>query len=133
MLGLALCRACPLTAHASRFDATENDIPASAGFRVQGFPTIKFKPAGAKEWIEYDGSFLLDSRSRRWSDSIAGDRSLDSLIEFVESNSKKGVKAAAAKPGEQDHLLAEPADEDEEEDDDDDEGSDGGEVGHDEL
>lgn len=24
----------------AKFDATENDIPASAGFKVQGFPTI---------------------------------------------------------------------------------------------
>lgn len=50
-------------------DATENDIPPQAGFRVSGFPTIKFRAAGTAEWIDY-----------------AGDRSLESLIEFVEEN-----------------------------------------------
>jgi protein disulfide-isomerase A1 len=52
-------------------DATENDIPPQAPFRVQGFPTLKFKPAGSSEFIDY-----------------AGDRSLDSLIEFVEANKR---------------------------------------------
>lgn len=52
-------------------DATENDIPPQAPFRVQGFPTLKFKPAGVNEYIDYNG-----------------DRSLESLIEFVELNRK---------------------------------------------
>jgi protein disulfide-isomerase A1 len=50
-------------------DATENDIPPQAPFRVQGFPTLKFKPAGTSDYIDYNG-----------------DRSLESLIEFVELN-----------------------------------------------
>jgi protein disulfide-isomerase A1 len=50
-------------------DATENDIPAQAGFRVSGFPTIKFRAAGTDEWVDYNG-----------------DRSLESLVEFVEEN-----------------------------------------------
>lgn len=50
-------------------DATENDIPPQAPFRVQGFPTLKFKPAGVNEFVDYNG-----------------DRSLESLIEFVELN-----------------------------------------------
>jgi protein disulfide-isomerase A1 len=33
----------------------QNDIPASAGFKVQGFPTIKFKPAGSAAWLDYEG------------------------------------------------------------------------------
>lgn len=50
-------------------DATENDIPPSAPFRVSGFPTLKFKPAGSREFVDYEG-----------------DRSLESLIEFVENH-----------------------------------------------
>lgn len=52
-------------------DATLNDIPPSAPFKVQGFPTLKFKPAGSLDFIDY-----------------TGDRSLESLIEFVEINKK---------------------------------------------
>ena len=52
-------------------DATENDVPPSAPFRVSGFPTIKFKPAGSREFMDYEG-----------------DRSLESLIEFVEKQAK---------------------------------------------
>ncbi|KAF8529165.1 protein disulfide isomerase [Hysterangium stoloniferum] len=55
----------------AKMDATENDIPPSAPFRVAGFPTLKFKPAGGSEFIDYDG-----------------DRTLESLIEFVEKNAK---------------------------------------------
>jgi protein disulfide-isomerase A1 len=50
-------------------DATENDIPPQAPFRVQGFPTLKFRPAGSSEFVDYNG-----------------DRSLESLIEFIEAN-----------------------------------------------
>jgi protein disulfide-isomerase A1 len=52
-------------------DATLNDIPPSAPFKVQGFPTLKFKPAGSLDFIDYNG-----------------DRSLESLIEFVETNKR---------------------------------------------
>lgn len=52
-------------------DATTNDIPPSAGFQVSGFPTIKFKPAGTRAFIDYEG-----------------DRSLESLIEFVTEHAK---------------------------------------------
>lgn len=55
-------------------DATENDIPPSAPFEVAGFPTIKFKRAGTREFIDY-----------------AGDRSLEALIEFVKSESNNPV------------------------------------------
>lgn len=60
----------------AKFDATENDVPASAGFKVSGFPTIKFKAAGSKEWISYEG-----------------DRSLDSLVEFLEANATNDISA----------------------------------------
>ena len=52
-------------------DATENDIPPQAPFRVQGFPTLKFRPAGTSEFLEY-----------------SGDRSLESLLEYVEVHRK---------------------------------------------
>jgi protein disulfide-isomerase A1 len=55
-------------------DATENDLPASVPFHIQGFPTIKFKPAGSREFITYEG-----------------DRSLENLISFVEGNAKNDV------------------------------------------
>ena len=50
-------------------DATENDLPPSVPFQVSGFPTLKFKKAGSRDFVDYNG-----------------DRSLESLIEFVEEN-----------------------------------------------
>ena len=50
-------------------DATENDLPPSAPFSISGFPTIKFKKAGTRDFVDYDG-----------------DRTLESLIAFVEEN-----------------------------------------------
>ena len=58
-------------------DATENDIPAQAPFTVAGFPTLKFRPAGVSEFIDYNG-----------------DRSLESLIEFIEVNRKSSASAS---------------------------------------
>ena len=52
-------------------EATENDIPPSAGFSVSGFPTIKFKKAGTRDFIDYNG-----------------DRSLENFIAFVHENAK---------------------------------------------
>lgn len=49
-------------------------MPPSAGFRVAGFPTIKFKAAGSSEWVSYEG-----------------DRSLDSLVEFLEANATNDI------------------------------------------
>lgn len=66
-------------------DATLNDIPPSAPFKVQGFPTLKFKPAGSLEFIDYNG-----------------DRSLESLIEFVETNKKSESGDAAGDEYEED-------------------------------
>jgi protein disulfide-isomerase A1 len=78
-------------------EAQENDIPPSAGIRVSGFPTLKFKPAGTKEFLDYDG-----------------DRSLESLITFVEENSKNSLHvevpvqspSSQAKFEEPEHLAA---------------------------
>ncbi|TFY68678.1 hypothetical protein EVJ58_g843 [Rhodofomes roseus] len=55
----------------AKMEAQENDLPPSVPFRVGGFPTLKFKPAGTREFIDYNG-----------------DRSLESLVAFVEENSK---------------------------------------------
>ena len=54
-------------------DATENDVPPQAPFRVQGFPTLKFRPAGSPDFVDY-----------------TGDRSFESLVEFIEMNRKSG-------------------------------------------
>lgn len=56
-------------------EAQENDLPESVPFRIAGFPTLKFKPAGSREFMDYDG-----------------DRALESLIAFVEENAKNDLK-----------------------------------------
>ena len=59
-------------------EATENDLPPSVSFQVSGFPTIKFKPAGSRDWVDYDG-----------------DRSFESLVEFVEKTAKNSIEPPA--------------------------------------
>ncbi|KII95150.1 hypothetical protein PLICRDRAFT_33983 [Plicaturopsis crispa FD-325 SS-3] len=59
----------------AKMEAQENDLPASVPFRVSGFPTIKFKPAGGREFLDYDG-----------------DRSLESLVAFVEEHAKNSLE-----------------------------------------
>lgn len=61
--------------YSAKMEAQENDIPPSAPFRVSGFPTLKFKPAGSKEFLDFDG-----------------ERSLESLIAFVEENAKNKLE-----------------------------------------
>jgi protein disulfide-isomerase A1 len=56
-------------------DATENDLPPSAPFRIAGFPTLKFKKAGSKDFIDYDG-----------------DRTLESLVAFIEENASQSLE-----------------------------------------
>lgn len=56
-------------------DATENDLPPSAPFRIAGFPTLKFKKAGSKDFVDYDG-----------------DRTLESLVAFVEENASNSLE-----------------------------------------
>lgn len=65
----------------AKMDANENDIPPAAGFRVQGFPTIKFKAAGSSEFVDYEG-----------------DRSLESFLEYIETNSVNKAKPNAPAP-----------------------------------
>ena len=72
-------------------EATENDLPPSVPFRVSGFPTLKFKPAGSREFIDYDG-----------------DRSLESLIAFVEENAKNSLEvqeSSNSTPADSDQVV----------------------------
>lgn len=62
----------------AKMDATANDIPPSAGFQVQSFPTIKFKPAGSKNFLDYDGA-----------------RTLDGFVDFLGLNAKNKVAVEA--------------------------------------
>lgn len=55
----------------AKMESPENDLPPKTPFRVSGFPTLKFKPAGTREFIDYEG-----------------DRSLESLVAFVEAHAK---------------------------------------------
>lgn len=55
----------------AKMDATANDVPPSAGFQVQSFPTIKFKPAGSKTLVDFEG-----------------DRTLESFVDFIKANAK---------------------------------------------
>lgn len=65
----------------AKLEAQENDIPASAPFRISGFPTLKFKPAGSQEFLEY-----------------TGDRELESLIAYVEEHAKNSLKPSVKAP-----------------------------------
>lgn len=80
----------------AQMDLTENDLPEAAPFTVEGFPTLKFRPAGQKEFVDYDG-----------------DRSLESLVEFVEKNSKS--KPVEKRDVEEEAEVEEDAEEEEEE------------------
>ena len=62
----------------AKMEAPENDLPPSVPFRVASFPTLKLKLAGSNEWVDYEG-----------------DRSLESLIAFVDEHAKIPVKAPA--------------------------------------
>ncbi|PWN45526.1 hypothetical protein IE81DRAFT_309237 [Ceraceosorus guamensis] len=65
----------------AKMDATANDVPPSAGFQVSSFPTIKFKPAGSKEFLDF-----------------AGDRTLDGFVDFIGQNAKNSVKIDLSAP-----------------------------------
>ncbi|KAF9057611.1 disulfide isomerase [Panaeolus papilionaceus] len=59
----------------AKMEATENDLPTSVPFRITGFPTLKFKPAGSRDFVDYEG-----------------DRSFESLVAFVEQNAKNSIE-----------------------------------------
>ena len=78
----------------AKMEAQENDLPSSVPFRVSGYPTLKFKPAGSKEFMDYDG-----------------DRSLESLIEFVEANAKNSLELQTRPPPQNETVPEEVHDE----------------------
>jgi len=59
----------------AKFEAQENDLPPTLPFRIAGFPTLKFKPAGSRDFIDYEG-----------------DRSYESLVTFVEEHAKNSLE-----------------------------------------
>ncbi|KAI0068755.1 protein disulfide isomerase [Artomyces pyxidatus] len=67
----------------AKMEAPENDLPPSVPFRIGGFPTLKFKPAGSRDFIDYDG-----------------DRSLESLVAFVEEHAKNSLEPKTAQENE---------------------------------
>jgi len=60
-------------------EAQDNDLPPSVPFRISGFPTLKFKPAGSRDFVDYEG-----------------DRELESLISFVEEHAKNSLDLPTA-------------------------------------
>ena len=58
----------------AKLEVPENDLPPTVPFRIQGFPTLKFKPAGSKDFIDYEG-----------------DRSFESLVTFIEEHAKNSL------------------------------------------
>jgi protein disulfide-isomerase A1 len=70
--------------YSAKIDSPENDLPTSVPFRVHGFPTLKFKRAGSRDFLDYNG-----------------DLSLESLIAFVEQNAKNTLEPKVrVEPGE---------------------------------
>lgn len=63
----------------AKMDSTANDLPPDAGFAIQGFPTLKLFKAKTGQMIDYE----------------AGDRSLESLVEFLQKNAEFGSEVAA--------------------------------------
>lgn len=76
----------------AKMDATANDVD---GVEIQGFPTLKFFPAGSDEVVDYDGG-----------------RTLDDFVTYLNENAKSEFEKVVVAGGD---------DEDEEDDDDDDE------------
>ncbi|KAJ3977353.1 thioredoxin-like protein [Lentinula raphanica] len=73
----------------AKMEATENDLPPSVPFRVAGFPTLKFKPAGSRDFLDYEG-----------------DRSLESLVAFVEEHAKNSLASVVLEGEAQAHFSA---------------------------
>ncbi|KAF9404353.1 Protein O-glucosyltransferase 2 [Podila epigama] len=58
----------------AKFDAVANELPLTVPFQVDGYPTIKFRKAGSKEYIDYNG-----------------DRSKEGFVKFLASNAENKV------------------------------------------
>ncbi|KFH65915.1 prolyl 4-hydroxylase, beta polypeptide [Podila verticillata NRRL 6337] len=59
----------------AKMDATLNDLPPSVPFHLEGYPTIKFRQAGTKEYIDFKG-----------------DRSKAGFIKFIQVNAVNKVE-----------------------------------------
>jgi protein disulfide-isomerase A1 len=66
----------------AKMDATANDLPADAGFTIQGFPTLKLVKANTNEVLDYEG-----------------DRTLASMAAFLKKNAVHGSEVEAAAEG----------------------------------
>ena len=62
-------------------EAPENDLPPSVPFRISGFPTLKFKKAGQKDFIDFEG-----------------DRTLESFISFIEEHAVNKIEKNETAP-----------------------------------
>jgi len=78
----------------AKMDGTENDIPPNADITLTGFPTILLKPAGAgaREFVKYEG-----------------DRTIESLIDFVATKGTHKASVTLAAPQEATTTTAEHA------------------------
>ncbi|CAI2179072.1 2892_t:CDS:2 [Funneliformis geosporum] len=65
----------------AKMDATENDLPVKATFKVSGFPTIKLFKAGDNEIVDYQG-----------------DRSYENIVEFLNTNAITKVDLDVSTP-----------------------------------
>lgn len=70
----------------AKFDATMNDVPLEVTDLIQGFPTLKFHRKSATGSVHY-----------------AGDRNLDTLIEFIETHRGGDDASGAGDSGEVPH------------------------------
>ena len=78
----------------AKMDGTENDIPPNADITLMGFPTILLKPAGAgaREFVKYEG-----------------DRTIESLIDFVATKGTHKASVTVAAPAETSASVSESA------------------------
>ncbi|KAL0574530.1 protein disulfide-isomerase precursor [Marasmius crinis-equi] len=66
----------------AHMDVGQNDLPESARPPIVGSPSIRFKKAGTRNFIEYDGR----------------DRSLESFVEFIEKHAASDLEMKVAPP-----------------------------------
>ncbi|KAG0221650.1 protein disulfide-isomerase precursor [Actinomortierella wolfii] len=59
----------------AKMDATANDLPLHVPFHVPGFPTIKFRKAGSKEYVDY-----------------MGERNVQAFVDFLKENASHKVE-----------------------------------------
>ncbi|KAG0279024.1 protein disulfide-isomerase precursor [Linnemannia exigua] len=82
----------------AKLDATANDLPSSVPFGIQGFPTIKFRKAGAAvdEYVDYNGN-----------------RSKEDFIEFLKENAVNKFEVKAEEKAEEKPVQADDIEHDE--------------------